>query len=50
MVDIEDPTNEQLVTLTAEDIAGIELVETGDESGADDGEEPSGGEAAVESS
>ena len=31
MVDIPEPTDEDLVTLTSEDISGIELVDTGTE-------------------
>ena len=45
MVDIDDPTDEDLVTLTREDIEGVELVETV----KDGDEEPAEPEAATES-
>ena len=45
MVEIEDPTNDQLMTLTNEDIEGIDLIDAPDD---DTSETPdSSGEAVV---
>jgi len=36
MVDIEDPTNDELITLNRDDIEGIELVDEGQSEGTSD--------------
>ncbi len=47
MVEIDDPTDEELMTLTREDIDGIELVETEESTEAEPGEPDAASESAT---